>query len=454
MSRLVYSCVLFLLAVVGIGSCRGNPKYCEGAPDDNCDNLTDAARRCTSNEQCEAPTAVCDITGSMTCVQCTPDQASACGGTTPTCGDDQMCRACRAHAECPGSDACLPDGSCADPGQVAYVRAGGTGALPCAKETPCGTLQEGITAVDASRPYVKVSNAGGGVLAPSATTTIDGKAVVILADPGAKLDRMGDGINLEVRGANEVAIYDLEISGASGAGAGFGISIPAGTTGTVTLTRVKVSGNQAGGISASGGTLTVSQSTISGNTGGGISASSGVLVISRSVISSNNDGGISVTSAGTIFDITNCFIFRNGNETTANVGGVNLGAPGAGSVFAFNTVIDNESRSTSASTGGVYCDIPEFVASNNIIARNFVDNVPNQSNSNTFGQCGHSTSKIASNVLGLNFVSPDSAPHDYHIQRGSSAIDQATTPSTLAVDFDGEARPQGDARDQGADEVP
>jgi hypothetical protein len=54
----------------------------------------------------------------------------------------------------------------------------------------------------------------------------------------------------------------------------------------------------------------------------------------------------------------------------------------------------------------------------------------------------------------LNFVSPDIAPHNYHIQRGSSAIDLATTPSTLAVDIDGDSRPQGNGRDRGADEVP
>lgn len=432
MSRLVYACVLALCAAVGIGACRGNPKYCEGAPDDNCDNLTDAAQRCTSNEQCEAPAAVCDVTGSMTCVQCTPDQASACGGTTPTCGDDQMCRACRAHAECPGSDACLPDGSCAAPGQVAYVRAGGTGALPCAKETPCGTLQEGITAVDAGRPYVKVSNAGGGVLAPSATTTIDGKAVIILADPGAKLDRMGDGVNLEVRNTGaDVQIYNLEITGASGGAGDVGISMPPGGMPKLALTRVKVTNNIGGGISASSGMLTVSQSTVTGNIGGGVAI-----------------------GAGATFDITNCLIFRNGNSTTSNVGGVYLGGSGGTSVFAFNTVVDNQIQNDSLSTGGVYCNIPGFSGSNNIIVRNFVDSDPNRANSNTIGQCGHLTSTVASTVTGLNFVSPDNAPHDYHIQRGSSAIDQATTSSTLAVDFDGEARPQGNARDQGADEVP
>jgi hypothetical protein len=351
------------------------------------------------------------------------------------------------------------------------------GAPPCARGAPCGTLQQGITAVNASRPYVKVSNAGGGVLAPNATTTIDGKAVIILADPGAKLDRMGDGVNLEVRNTGaDVQIYDLEITGASGTPSDVGISIPSGGVPKLALNRVRVtnnigggisaasgmltvsqstiSGNTGGGISATGGSLTVSQSTISGNTGGGIFATGGTLTVSQSTISTNNGGGISVTGAGAAFDITNCFILGNGNSTSANTGGASLNALGGPSVFAFNTVVDNEIRTTSGNAGGVFCDIPGFIATNNIIARNFVNRVPNQADSNTNGQCTHSTSKIMSTVSGLNFISPDSAPYNYHILRGSSAIDQATTPSMLAVDIDGDLRPQGNGRDQGADEVP
>jgi hypothetical protein len=425
MSRLVYACVLVLFAAVGIGSCRCNPKYCEGALDDNCDNLTDGAQRCTSNEQCQAPTAVCDVTGSMTCVQCTPEQASACSGPTPTCGDDQMCRPCRAHAECPGSDTCLPDGSCADPGQVAYVEPAPNGSDndQCTRTTPCTVIAK---AVATGRSYVKLTGT------TDEQVTLNNRNVTLLAEPGAKLTSTSNGILLRIDGTSQVAIYDLEISGASGATVGFGISIPVGATGTVTLTRVKVSGNQAGGISASGGRLTVSQSTISGNTGGGIAV-----------------------GAGATFDITNCFIYRNGSPTTtSNVGGVHLLGSGAMSVFAFNTVIDNHIQNIGSSAGGVYCEISGFIASNNIIVRNFVDSDPNRGNSNTLGQCVHATSKTASTVSGLNFVSSDSAPYDYHIQPGSSAIDQATTPSTLAVDFDGDPRPQGNARDQGADEVP
>ena len=454
MTRLAYSCVLLVLAAVGVGACRRNPNYCEGALDNNCANLIDGSERCTSNEQCEGPMAVCDVTGSMACVQCMPEQESACGGQTPACGEDHMCRGCRAHSECPGSDTCLPDGSCADPGQVAYVQAGGMGAPPCARGTPCGALQEGITAVDASRPYIKISSAGG-TLTPSATTTIDGTAVIILADPGAKLDRMGDGVNLEVRNTGaDVQIYDLEITGASGVAGDVAISMPAGGMPKLAMTRVKVTNNIGGGILANNGKLTVSQSTISGNIGGGIVANNGMLTVSQSTISRNIGGGI-VVGAGATFDITNCFIFHNGDSnTTTNTGGVYLVGSGAMSVFAFNTVVDNEIQNIGGSAGGVFCNIPGFVASNNIVVRNFVGNDPLRADSNTSGQCDHSTSSISSNVIGAYFVSPDSPPYNYHLRRGSTAIDQATTPSTLAVDIDGDVRPQGSARDQGADEAP
>ncbi|MBK7539407.1 MAG: hypothetical protein IPI49_29420 [Myxococcales bacterium] len=67
-----------------------------------------------------------------------------------------------------------------------------------------------------ARPYIKV--AAGNAVKDSKVTIIDGKVVTILADPGAKLDRDGDGQILEIRSpTTDVKIYDLEITGASGA---------------------------------------------------------------------------------------------------------------------------------------------------------------------------------------------------------------------------------------------
>jgi hypothetical protein len=214
---------------------------------------------------------------------------------------------------------------------------------------------------------------------------------------------------------------------------------------------VKLTGNQGLGLSAQGGNVSVSQSTISANTGGGITFSGGTLAISQSTLSANTGGGISVSNA--TFDITNNFIFRNGNATTATVGGASLAPVAAGaSAFSFNTVVDNSIQNSSALAGGVFCDTAGFAAVNNIIMRNFVNNEANRNNSNTSGLCTHPTSLIAPAATAAKFVSPDDNPYNYHLTAGSSAIDAATTSSTIAVDADGDLRPQGAQKDIGADE--
>jgi hypothetical protein len=311
----------------------------------------------------------------------------------------------------------LPDGACADPGQVAYVKPpalGGTDNPSCTLAMPCTKV---ATAIQTGRAYVKLAG-----------TNDD---VTLLAERDAKLVRTSNGVHVEVKGTSQVEIYDLEISGASGA-QGVGISMPLGNTAKLTLRRVKILDNTGGGIVAIGGMLTVAQSTIA----------------------RNFLGGISVTGAEVSFNITNCFIVRNGNPTTATTGGVTLGGSGGSSVFAFNTVVDNHVGDTGLTAAGVFCDIAGFAAANNIIARNYINSDPHRSNGNKIGKCVHYTSTISSMILDLNFVSPDSPPHDYHLLRISSAIDRGETPSALAVDFDGDRRPQRKARDQGADEVP
>src|SRR5690606_30473114 len=143
---------------------------------------------------------------------------------------------------------------------------------------------------------------------------------------GAELDRDGDGPILSTN--QEAGIF------ASG--------------GTLTVTQSTVSNNQASGISTSGGTLTVAESTVSTNQEAGIFASGGTLTVTQSTVSTNHAGGILVTGPEATFTITNNFIVRNGNSTTANVGGASL-AQGASNVFAFNTVVDNQIQNTTQS---------------------------------------------------------------------------------------------------------
>jgi hypothetical protein len=111
--------------------------------------------------------------------------------------------------------------------------------------------------------------------------SINNQNVTLLADPGAKLTSTKNGLLLEVKGTSQVAIYDLEITGASGM-TGIGISLPAGNTAKLDLHRAKITNNQGGGILAVGGTLTITQSVISSNQGLGISSSANPLSMSQS----------------------------------------------------------------------------------------------------------------------------------------------------------------------------
>jgi hypothetical protein len=441
--------LIFAATLALLGACK-NKQHCEGNPHDDC-RLDDAQPSCSTSDQCAAPTSVCDPEA-MACVQCTPAEAGACMGATPVCGADHQCRACSAHAECSMSNACLPAGRCADPGEVAYVQLNGTGGQPCAKAAPCGTLQEAVTAVSASRPYVRIL--GTGTLTPSATTTIDGKAVTILADPGAKLDRMGDGVNLEVRNTGaDVRIYDLEIIGASGGPSDVGI-FAAGGTPKLTLTRVKVTNNIGGGISMTGGVLTVSQSTISGNQGGGISMTGGALTVSQSTISGNQGGGISISSAE--FDLANNFIVGNGG-VGAVFGGVRFDQTNTGiRRFEFNTVTENVGMA--GFTIGVVCTLvgQPVTFSNNIVYDNQVGGgrtqVGGMNCSWTYSDIGPDT-VVGMGNINMTPMFKDLTRSDYHLQSGSPAKDAADPVASLAIDIDSDPRPQGTRRDMGADEI-
>lgn len=416
---------LFALLFGLSGACK-NEHRCDGNPHNDC--RLDGAVTCSSSEQCASPTPACDL-GTMACVQCTPQEPAACTGPTPVCGGDHTCRACSAHAECPESDACLPDGRCASPGEVAYVQAGGTGAQPCAKGAPCGTLQEGVTAVSASRPYVKIS--GTGTLAANAVTTIDGKAVTILADPGAKLDRVGDGRILLVQSAGaNVSIVDLEITGQTGL-ADEAIQLePNGGTPELSLVRVKVTGSQGRGISASGGTLRLMQSTILGNTGGGISIS------------------------GSQFDITNSIIVKNGGPNSV-LGGIQVnGIVGVGMRrFEFNTVAQNQA--TSGITPGVLCSaiaMPLALANSIIYDNGTAIQVEGNNCSWTYSDIGPMMAPGQGNINAPPMFI-NAMQNNFHLQSGSPAKDAADPAASLSIDIDGDARPQGPARDMGADEI-
>ena len=412
---LVFSLASIAALVAGLVGCDLilgndlNPKYCAAHPDD-ADCMREMPMGCTTNAQCEAPAGVC-LVEERTCVQCTVEDAAACVGTTPVCGTDNTCGGCSKHSDC-ASAACLPDGACGSDTNVAYVAPTGTDNGECTKAVPCTKVAKALATM---RPFVKLSG-----VTDEAVTVEGGRQVSFLADAGAKLTRSSGGAIVTVKDSGtSLKVYDLSISDAPNNASGYGVLVPAGSGApSVSLVRAALLNNPGGGISATGGSITVAQSTISGNQGGGISAMNAT------------------------FDITNNFIYRNGNSTGTTTGGINLSSSAAGgNRLELNTIVDNEISASTTSSGGLVCDIAGFSASNNIIARNFVNRSAVVANANTIGQCMHLSSKVVTDLAELKFAAPDMPPFNYHLMAGSTAIDAATTPSTITVDADGDVRP-------------
>ncbi len=391
--------------------------YCTQHPEDIavCGMPDASSMLCTSSAEC-AP-KVCDLTGSMVCVQCTTAEPAACTGAMPICLSN-ACQKCTTHGQCP-SVACLPDGSCAAEPTVAYLDPAGTDNAICSKAMPCTKLTKALAT---SRPYVKFNGT------TNDHVSILNQNVTLLAEPGARLVADGDSLPLDVTGSSQVAIYDLEISGGSPVFGSPGLNVSGGTTATVLVVRGKLTGNGGAGVLVRSGSLTISQSTITGNTG------PGVQIIG------------SVT-----FDITNSVITNNGTSTN---GGVRLGGiAGAGTHRVdFNTISSNVGP-------GIYCEsiAAPLTFANDIVFGNSVTGGQTQ----IFGSanCAASYSDVGPDAaIGVgninavpNFV--NAVQGNYHLAAGSPCKDAADPSANLAVDFDGDARPQGAARDIGADEI-
>jgi hypothetical protein len=386
---------------IAFTACRAHPDFCEGAPGNRCSNIdapTDTPTTCTSSDQCTDPTPVCDIAGSMVCVQCVaPDQVSACSGTTPACGDDNTCRACKAHSDC-ASSACLDNGSCASESSVAYVDPAGNDNTVCTKAMPCTIVQKALAT---NRPYVKFHGT------TDEAVTLSDKNVTFLADPGAKLTRTNNGNILIIEGTSKVAIYDLEISGASGTGVG--ISVASGGAQEVTLTRMRFANNLGGGVLVSGG----------------------------------------------VFRFVGNVFFNNGSQT-GSIGGVSITTSQNGANrLDFNSFNKNQTQNGIGSA--IHCVAGTFTAKNNIMSENGTLTNMEQ----VGGTCAHSYSIVRPGTLpsGNSDADPlfkNTTTGDLHIESTSPARGAADPGSDLtgiaSRDIDGDLRTA--PADIGADQVP
>jgi hypothetical protein len=433
---------LLSMAIAMVACHKDNYLYCVGhASDPSC---VDAMPSCSTSAQCSAPTAVCKLPD-MTCVQCTPSEATACTGATPVCGDGHTCRSCTAHAECPSS-ACLPNGACGTDADanVAYVDPAGTDNTNCTLAAPCTLVSKALAT---NRPFVKFRGT-------TNEQVMLNRSVSFLADPGAKLTDTKNGILLKIDGPSTVAIYDLEITGASGVNSP-GISLQAGNTATVSLIRVKLTDNTGGGLSATGGTLTVTQSTVTNNPGGGISITGTQLDITNTSISGNLVGGLTISNSRFVV-VGNAF-FNNGSSAST-VGGVSIQTTqSAANRLEFNSF--NKNLTQDGVGSAIQCIAGTFTARNNIMSGNGTLTNMEQ----TGGSCMHAYSIALPGSLpsgGTNVAQDpqfrNTVTGDLHIKPGSPAIRAAAPDSDLtgvaSRDIDGD--PRVSPADLGADQIP
>jgi hypothetical protein len=402
--------IAIVLVVAAFGCQRKSELFCEHHPE-MCTDGSSEGQMCGS---CVAPNKACNPDTNM-CVAC--NTSLDCDGMTPVC-DNHDCRACKEHTQCP-SGACLPDGSCAPVGMVAFVQAGATDNAMCSESMPCGHV---TAAIATNKPNIKIT----GTIIEH--VGIDSVTRVIVGAPDARLtETVSIGSILDVTGTSDITVAHVMICG-------------------VMTPNI--------GVTLHGGILRLDHVTVDSCTNGGITVTSGKLILHQSTVSNNTNGGIDFANVPSTFDISNNFIFRNGQTSSGVVGGIrllNFSNDGTNKL-EFNTIVDNHIANSTTRAGGITCDTGGFSMANNIIARNDVNGDRSAANANVVGVCNNLTSYIDQNILPLNFVDADNPPYDYHIQAGSMAIDMGGT-TTLDYDFDGNHRPRYQGYDQGANEV-
>lgn len=397
----------FAASLLAVGCEKRSEKYCGTHPDDlaNCEQL-DAPEppkvMCEMDSQCSPPH--CELK-SHVCVECL-DAMHCDAGELCDVGGTYTCRGCIAETDCV-SLACLPSGTCADEGSVLYVDPMGNDANTCTRDKPCGTITRAVALANATRAYIRLS----GEVTDSPVIT---KSVELFAAPGSKLVGVdGPDWVIKIQGA-VVKIRGLTIFCAGGTDQ---TGVKTEMDSTTTLDTVDISGcGRSGAVEMKGGFTIVTRSNLHDNTAGAL----------RSDASAN-------------FSITNNFIHHNnpGGATSINLGADSVRPELS---FEFNTVIDNQSGITTsqAITCADMLPLP-----NNLVARNSALGGASSS-------CDLSGSLVTEDVASLAFVNDANA--DYHIGSTSAAKDVAPDGSSVDDDIDGQFRPQGTAKDYGADE--
>lgn len=213
--------------------------------------------------------------------------------------------------------------------------------------------------------------------------------------------------------------------------------------------------NNLDGVAVQNGTLKVTNSIISGNVGRGVWVQPGSTVfIERNQIVENGQGGIWVD--GSSYSIINNLIRGNGGAETGSptTGGVHVsGTANDDEELLFNTFVENAATQDATA---LQCVDSNLQSSGNIfIGRSAIadEELVSVACSPTFSvfdpndQLTEGTGNIAADPQ-----FEISAAGEYRLKSTSPCIDSAAPEAAIALDFEGDSRPQGPRADIGYDE--
>ena len=273
---------------------------------------------------------------------------------------------------------------------------------------------------------------------------IAGRDLNVIADTGASLSGTPNTTTIATTGISHLTISDLAVqSTASAITSCIGTSDSADSSFVLIRTRVS---NCSNGVV--GNRVTIRDSSVIASKGIGVSGN--LVMMSGSIVANNTGGGVSMGDGSSI---VNSIIVGNGNTTFQFDGGGVTIATGATATISFTTIANNLVFSGPNAGAGIACSV--LAGSNNIISGNALS--PNCTLNYSLFDTG-TTSGGAHNKTGdPSFKNVDVAsplnPDFFRIGAASDAIDSADPASTITVDIDGIARPQGAGFDMGASEL-
>jgi hypothetical protein len=396
------------LALVALAGCELLVDIPNGsAPVDA--NLGDGQSACDEATDCSAPTPLCDLAAGV-CVECL-ESTDCTSATEPVC-IDRACAPCSDDDQC-ASAVCLPDGACADPTRVLYASPTGTDVL-CSQGMPCD-VDTAFTLVTPIRDIIDLADGAyvrstplniavplvvSGYGATFQSTTAQNEALFVVTEGG----------DLTVLGLSTQATMGLHVTCAAA---------------RLRLHRTRFDGGRFTGTILC--EVAIERATIINMQYYGLYIGGGPMTISNSYIVDN--GGMSV------------------------IGGLYTDSIVSGTI-EYTTIAHNRHNGGGQSTGALVCNNSTFTVRNSIFAGNQLPGIQ--------PACDVDYSVVDTGFVGgpnnqpidPMFVAP--LADDFHLSPASPARGLADPLSVMAIDGDGEPRPQpvGGASDPGADEIP